>query len=171
MSSYTCGTCGVYVTIKKSHLKRHENHCSVKSSVFTCERCPYITDRRSNLDRHNCRIKCVQCEEFFTTKRQLTTHVVKVHERVCSVCGKEFSRKDNLKTHVKSRHNLTIAEGTLKTSIGYMKINEGLEKKRIKYAFANKTKICDICGFTSQRKYNLKRHIEACHNGGGGKSV
>ena len=94
-----------------------------------------------------------------------------VHERVCSVCGKEFSRKDNLKTHVKSRHNLTIAEGTLKTSIGYMKLNEGLEKKRIKYTFANKTEICDICGFITGRKYNLKRHIEARHNGGGDKSV
>ena len=115
MPSYTCGTCGVYVTSKKSHLKRHENRCSVKSSVFTCERCPYVSDRRPNLDRHKltCQIKCVECEEVFTNKRELTTHVVKVHERICSVCGKEFSRKDNLKTHQKSQHNLTITEGTM----------------------------------------------------------
>ena len=150
MSSYTCGTCGVYATIKKSHLKRHENNCSMKSSVFTCETCPYVSDRQSNVNRHklNCQIKCVECEEVFTNKRQLTTHVVKVHERICLVCGKKFSRKDNLKTHQKSQHDVTIREGTLKTTV------------------TKKTKICDICGFISDRKYNLNRHIEACHNEG-----
>ena len=158
--------------MNKSHLKRHENICSSKSSVLACERCSYITDRRSNLNRHNCQNKCVQCQDVFPTRRQLSAHVVKVHERVCSICGKEFSRKDNLKTHVKSLHNLTIADGALKTSIGYMKLNEGLEKKRIKYTFANKAEICDICGKEFSRKYNLKRHIEACHNGcGDDKSV
>ena len=169
MSSYTCGTCGVYATIKKSHLKRHENNCSMKSSVFTCETCPYVSDRQSNVNRHklNCQIKCVECEEVFTNKRQLTTHVVKVHERICLVCGKKFSRKDNLKTHQKSQHDLTITEGTLKTSIGFMSINEELEKRRMKYTVTKKTNICDICGFISERKYNLKRHIEACHNEGG----
>ena len=115
--------------MNKSHLKRHENICSSKSSVLACERCSYITDRRSNLNRHNCQNKCVQCQDVFPTRRQLSAHVVKVHERVCSICGKEFSRKDNLKTHVKSLHNLTIADGALKTSIGYLKLNEVLEKK------------------------------------------
>ena len=159
----SCSICGLYFSKNKFHLKRHEDICSNKSSELSCDKCSYITNKRSNLKRHNCQNKCVQCQENFINNRQLRKHVANVHELVCSVCGKEFTRKDNLKTHIKTLHKLMIGDGVLKTEIGYMKINQVLEKKSIKYTFTNKTNICDICGFRSPRKYNLERHIQACH--------
>ena len=158
----TCSICGFYFSKNKSHLKRHEDICSSKSSEFSCDKCSYITNKRSNLKRHNCQ-KCLQCEEIFVNTRQLRKHVSNVHGVLCSMCGREFTRKDNLNTHVKTLHKLTIGDGVLKTKIGYMKINQVLEKKSIKYTFTNKTNICDICGYRSPSKYNLERHIQACH--------
>ena len=158
----TCSICCLYFSKNKFHLKRHEDICSNKSSELSCDKCSYITNKRSNLKRHNCQNKCVQCEENFVNSRQLRKHVSNVHGVLCSMCGREFRRKDNLNTHVKKVHKLTIGDGVLKNKIGYMKLNQ-VEKKCVKYAFTNKTGICDICGYESSKKFNLDRHIKAYH--------
>ena len=134
---------------------------SSKSSEFSCDKCSYITDKRSNLKRHNCQ-KCLQCEEFFVNTRQLAKHVSSVHGVLCSMCGREFKRMDNLNTHVKKVHRLTIGDGVLKNKIGYMKLSQ-VEKKCVKYSFTNNATICHICGYESLKKFNLDRHIKAYH--------
>ena len=133
-----------------------------RPEYFSCDKCSYITDKRSNLKRHNCQ-KCLQCEEIFVNTRELISHVSNVHGVLCSICGREFRRKDNLNMHIKKVHRLTIGDGVLKNRIGYMKLNQVLEKKSVKYSFTNKTGICHICGYETLKKFNLDRHIKACH--------
>ena len=52
--------------------------------------------------------KCDQCGKYFSTPRNLKTHIKHIHEgqknHKCDQCDKAFSQIVNLKTHIKSIH-------------------------------------------------------------------
>ena len=56
----------------------------------------------------NFRFKCKQCDQGFTSKGQMKTHVLGVHEKIkpytCEMCGKSYSQVGALNLHVKTVH-------------------------------------------------------------------
>ena len=58
--------------------------------------------------------KCNKCDKTFFTQRDLTTHVVKDQHSTDSVqcvqCEKIYSKRANLKAHIKAAHEQKIAK-------------------------------------------------------------
>ena len=60
----------------------------------------------------NCyRFNCIQCGRQFTQKQSLKTHIKMVHQTIkdnkCDKCSYTSSTKGNLKVHIKLKHSLT----------------------------------------------------------------
>ena len=53
------------------------------------------------------RFPCNKCDQTYTQKGHLQTHIKSVHDGVtfvCDFCDKVFNRKDKLNTHKKNKH-------------------------------------------------------------------
>lgn len=96
--------------IQKAHVKR-------KRGVFKCDKCPSVFGLRHNLLRHDRTIhqgrrpfKCgvTSCTASFVQRFDLETHRSSVHDKrkdyTCAECGRGFSQRSNLQTHVKLTH-------------------------------------------------------------------
>lgn len=81
--------------------------------------------------------ECAQCGKRFSQRGNLTTHIRIVHEHRrdfhCSYCGKGFSVKTSMRNHVRSVH-----------------------EQRRDY-------VCEICGKAFTEKGSLQRHIRGVH--------
>ena len=80
---------------------------------------------------------CDQCDNQFTQKSHLTTHIQSKHEgikNVCDQCDYRATWKSHLITHIQSKH-------------------EG-----IRYA-------CDQCNFQAKHQSHLTTHIQSKHEG------
>ena len=91
------------------------------------------------------------CGAQFSTDANLLRHTTAVHEEAakieCEDCGEYFTRKDNLKCHMKNRHYDTNANMT------YVKdVNSLLLIK------------CELCDQVFNRKSNMLRHQERIHS-------
>ena len=89
--------------------------------LYDCQFCDKIFTVRRYLDTHINRNhgdvqlqKCTQCEKVFNNlkqhlKQHLKRHIQVTHmehkPNTCDFCGKNFSRVDNLKEHIKFIHS------------------------------------------------------------------
>jgi hypothetical protein len=140
-----CGTINCEVcqeTLSKKSLNRHMQTKHKGSEDVKCSHCTYTTARKDSMNRHikntheqRDLLKCPQCEFTCTGSDILNNHKRK-HNGIlsCKLCGKTFSRTDNLSTHVKK-----------------------CEMKRKKLC-------CESCAKTFTKSTNLTRHIENVHN-------
>lgn len=64
----------------KIHLNSSVHHKYKKNGEFKCQHCPYTTDVKANLRRHN------------------MSHLG-LRPHCCSMCGKRFTRSDDLRRH------------------------------------------------------------------------
>ena len=117
------------------------------NSVYACEqcdnqnRCNFIADRLSNLNRHKSSVHegikypCDQCNNQFTRKFHLKEHVKSVHKGVrypCDQCTFKAARLRNL-----NRHISTVHEG-------------------IRYP-------CDQCNQQFTHTFQLHKHVKSVH--------
>ena len=80
---HICEVDGVH--IKKTSMSNHKKSVHVTSRLFNCD----------------------QCSQKFKNKRDVTTHVSKVHveaQFLCAECQKLFKTEQQLKTHLQSVH-------------------------------------------------------------------
>ena len=108
------------------HMKKDHTD---KSSEFKCSKCDYITNRKDTLKRHKREVHqtyctdldaiketfnegistyhCPDCKEILRTIIEIENHVVgKICSLTCNICEKKFSRKHNLKQHMKRIHQV-----------------------------------------------------------------
>ena len=108
----------------ESHIKK--NHTD-KAREFNCSECNYKTDRKDTLNRHLTEVHniyssnlsaieetfkegistyhCPECKEILRSISEVKNHVVgKICLLSCNICKKRFSRKHNLKQHMKRFH-------------------------------------------------------------------
>ena len=113
--------------------------------------------------------KCNQCDYVSIKMFNLIQHIKDVHDKIkdykCEMCGYAASRKDTLKLHRMSVHN--IGEKRYKCKHCHNAYYKSFElrshmlvhdKKKIRYLS------CEYCGDQFLRKSNLVSHKERCIN-------
>eukprot|EP00090_Calanus_glacialis_P008485 TRINITY_DN16842_c0_g1_i1.p1 TRINITY_DN16842_c0_g1~~TRINITY_DN16842_c0_g1_i1.p1 ORF type:complete len:188 (+),score=20.47 TRINITY_DN16842_c0_g1_i1:362-925(+) len=121
---------GLIQHIQKAHSSNNnnrdhnENQFSVNeelSNQFTCSVCDYSSPLKHNIKQHvkaahgdqsksNDLFPCPSCDKMFLGVPNLHRHAKEEHDMVlkldhsCKYCGKEFNKKSNLQTHIKSIH-------------------------------------------------------------------
>jgi KRAB domain-containing zinc finger protein len=107
---YKCGVCERTFTspcFLKVHLDRHQNE-----RRFRCDRCDKCFNTRFSMLLHwNChlgiKVKCGECKKKFSSAASLKRHKI-THTGLrpfeCEECGKTFTQRTTLVTHMKGFH-------------------------------------------------------------------
>ncbi|XP_067005683.2 zinc finger protein 665 [Anabrus simplex] len=168
--SLPCRICGKLYAKRGSLVKHELQHegkgrfrCRPCGKVFTTE-----AERASHKEKEHEKLwKCTTCHHHFTSKSKLDSHRQLHHTKetgtfLCSLCGKGFKLKVNLKVHVESRcgteprhvckicNKAFMTRGTLVT---HHLLHTG-----------EKTFLCGYCGKSFRLKVEMQRH-ERSHTG------
>ena len=119
---------------------------------------------------------CNQCGKKFYSKPSLFGHIYAVHTEVvspCNVCDKTFMSKKKLTYHIRSTHaeekevfHCNFKSGEIRCE--YFSSTNGNLKAHIKRIhdkmiyFNTRKLVCDLCGYKTNRKSNLGRHVDHC---------
>ena len=109
---YNCYECGLTFERKNSLTVHRSEFHGMKS--FPCNQCDQQFTRTTTLKTHiqniheGIKFPCNQCNQQYTQENNLKAHIRYAHEgqNACSVCGRKFARKDALRHHVESIHNV-----------------------------------------------------------------
>ncbi|GAB6029060.1 hypothetical protein CHUAL_004845 [Chamberlinius hualienensis] len=177
-----CVKCGVI----SDNEEEHKKHCEIHSTepTFSCGRCDATFRRRQQLiqhmaghDKHNCHL----CQINFSTKKQLEQHKKKVHDiavtavkkHQCNLCSKNFYRPATLKKHIEVHHSdpksppkqiksTTTDEKKFLCAVCGKQFtkSQALNRHKLLIHSDPTTLQCEICGYKTASKCNMKRHRE-----------
>lgn len=113
---------------------------------------------------------CPHCYKSFVDKRKLKIHIEKFHEkrtRKCEYCDFNANSKSELLKHVKVNHlkqnsstvDVRICPDCGKILKGNNHLNFHIKTKHLKLTKYQ----CDLCGFRSYGKYEIRSHILIHH--------
>lgn len=186
---FSCAHCNKQCS-RKTHLAEHirAKHFPHERDRFDCLQCGKSYSRPSSLENHHktCgksavvkyshkNYSCDHCHYKTTVKAALRDHIQVKHmpqkERIynCHMCEDSFKMYTYLRNHIKFFHN---PEGqiykcykcgrelscgsTLKTHLKLCTRTEQFKKNLRPF-------VCDVCGYTTTWKSNLRRHIKKDH--------
>jgi hypothetical protein len=107
-----------------------QKSCKKVAKYFSCEKCDYITSRKSSYDKH-----------LLTSKhREVTLGDIKVAKsctinsnNICSQCNKEYSSRNGLWKHTKTCiSNVTATPNIIQFHINQITSSENLDIQIIK---------------------------------------
>ncbi|KRT78810.1 C1 domain containing protein [Oryctes borbonicus] len=106
---YSCKTCRKHFKRRKDLMRHHPVHSDDRP--FPCDQCDKSFLANSKLRAHKMShqidrtVSCEQCRELFKDKMGLYQHIRSAHlvkkVHICSYCGKTFSLRNTLTTHIK----------------------------------------------------------------------
>ena len=114
---------------------------------------------------------CNLCLQQFESKQDMETHISKHHKLSefqytlrCVICDISYTRKDQLRKHMKSKHNLgyecSICKKKLPSKLT-LKQHKTNEHKTVH----GKSDLCPLCGKAFKDPNYLQQHIsEVCNN-------
>ncbi|XP_034552419.1 telomere zinc finger-associated protein isoform X2 [Notolabrus celidotus] len=139
---FGCVKCGKRYFRKENLLIHDIRDCS-KVHTLTCVTCSATFTAKEELRLHvvthtgNMPYKCSTCTEQFMYKKNLTTHLMKVHghpkPHACPQCPKTFLTKTELRVHEAAKHR------------------------------GEKPFVCEECGHRASSRNGLQMHIKAIH--------
>jgi hypothetical protein len=77
------------------------------SKTYCCEKCDYITERKSNLDNHNLSAKHIKSINSNEIKQKIST------DHICEICNKKYKDYSGLWRHKKKCFEKTKKEDTI----------------------------------------------------------
>lgn len=123
-STLSCPKCSkIYTT--ETELERHiaevhskeDNQSNPSVVPLYCPNCEEGPFDQSGLDTHmsECpkKVKCNECDERFSSDNELDAHKASVHKVVnydCEICGRTFSSKENLNSHIQEEHSVKTCD-------------------------------------------------------------
>ena len=111
----------------------------------------------NNEHRHKRVYRCQKCAYKTDRKNNLKRHIATMHEicdKVLECCGQIFANKSQLRNHVLERHRQGYVCGTC----GRNFCRKALLKRHITVHSGQKDYVCGICGYATSHKSNLDRH-------------
>ena len=115
---FLCVECGK-IWKSKSDLENHIQRTHSNEKII-CQECGKGVNCKKDLMRHIRKLhtdrkkteKCSQCEKEFYNMKELTVHIISVHEKLkswyCEVCDFKCSRLGNLNLHRKKSHSKAL---------------------------------------------------------------
>lgn len=107
-TTFECDLCNS-IFGEKFALEVHMNviHCNTK--FYSCHQCTFVTRQLYLLKHHqqNHKRKCTKCsicKKEFYKRELLQDHNKRAHEHTCEVCGKMFKSQTYAKRHFKTAH-------------------------------------------------------------------
>ncbi|XP_035713713.1 zinc finger protein 708-like [Folsomia candida] len=170
---FTCTISGC----EKSYLSKYKvtRHQKIEHSEnpvrFTCTVCRKEFKTMSHLGRHSYThtnekpFKCATCGRSFTGRRTMqrhkTTHLEKASRKSfkCNLCRKTFNWKQNLKYHIRVKHENEknyLCPHCGKKSASVQELERHVEARHSDF---EKIYYCDKCEYKSHTKYNLEQHV------------
>lgn len=176
---YSCLICNkvflrdVYL---KKHMKCHENkekNVSELEKKFMCEICAKTFTKISNLNKHfknhmSPNFKCTICGKEFFRKDVLENHVLVAHKKEqfkCKECNKAFKSLKYLKIHVMQHgeKNYQCLECNM-TFVYRSNLTKHKKRMHDKIADNNEARfVCPVCKKCVKYKTSLLRHMRNNH--------
>ena len=135
-----------------AYLKYMLNHEKVCGTMYKCYFCAKEFTNKNNRLKHKQNVHCKhscpygECEQTFTTKKQLKTHIKHLHTKnfKCELCGKVFEKSGGLRSHKFKHHNKKKKDN-----------NETPKEKRIL--------VCQACPKVFSTTQGLRKHMKCVH--------
>jgi hypothetical protein len=154
----------------------NQDHHDQKSTTFKCENCEtnnwysHISLRKHYAEVHRKIWDICDICGIVLKRSSVKSHKQVVHSGVkdftCEQCGKTFSQKNGLQSHISGVHGQNIAgkyqfqcdkcDYTTVAEHKLKKHNEATHIREVKYK-------CDMCNYFGYRKHGLENHINAVH--------
>ena len=141
-SCFYCHACQKAKYRNKEDFDKHVESC-IQERKYLCNECPRAYENRAALRYHMSLKKhvgmvCRVCNQKFFDHKEYFLHMDKEENKslVCPYCGKEFTRDTYLRVHIWGTHQ------------------------------ENYKKLCDICGWTTNRPDSMSRHLILHKEGG-----
>ena len=143
----------------ESYSKYSEMLFGISGGSSTCPHCEFTSENLLELRIHmskthdGLKVYCIQCDYSAARRDTLLVHVRKVHEGrgfPCEQCNYIAGTKQHLERHVKTVHH-----GFKRTSTPKKKSDPDEE---VLWP-------CDFCDYKTKRRYELKSHFAAEHEG------
>ena len=127
---------------------------------FVCTECGLVGKGKVNMERH-CKLmhsnwQCELCAFRTMTRESLLKHVKYSHTLKCGGCGVVSKTEEEASRHACRQEDVLAFQRESATAASMTKLDPGL---------ANWASECEICGFVSPSRENLKRHVERKHSG------
>ncbi|XP_033208888.1 zinc finger protein 540-like [Belonocnema kinseyi] len=132
--------------------KKQEFHKSEQEMKYTCKKCARAYKHKQTLTFHQ-KFECGVMPQFS-----------------CKLCGKLFKRKYDMNAHVHRMHHKSdsiksvLVHNCDQCSQSYTCPISLNQHKRLKHAVVKPKFICDFCGYKTNRKAILVKHVAARHS-------
>ncbi|KAL6119450.1 zbtb48 [Pungitius sinensis] len=169
---FGCLKCGKRY-FRKENLLLHESRDCAKVQTHTCVTCSSTFNGKEELRLHvvshtgNMPHKCSICPEQFMHKKNLTSHMMKVHgypkPHACSQCPKTFLTRTELRVHEAAKHR--GEKPFVCEECGHRASSRNGLKMHIKAIHRNERPfVCNVCDHAFSQKNNLNMHLRI-HSG------
>lgn len=168
---HQCVMCGKFVRNLREHVKF--THNQAKKTYF-CDNCNYSCYLKTKIERHLQKhipkkfrnlVKCSECSFLCSRKDALKSHIKTIHREreksiLCSHCQKTFYNSSQLNIHIKSVHQNIRNHLCQYCGKGFFTHKE--MTMHVQRHF-DKTEKCTDCGALFYCSVDLKRHIRHKH--------
>ncbi|XP_074536900.1 uncharacterized protein zbtb48 isoform X2 [Halichoeres trimaculatus] len=169
---FGCLKCGKRY-FRKENLLIHEIRDCSKVHTLSCVTCSATFSGKEELRLHvvshtgEMPYKCQTCTEQFMYKKNLTTHLMKIHghpkPHACPQCPKTFLTKTELRVHEAAKHR--GEKPFVCEECGHRATSRNGLQMHIKAIHRNERPfVCSLCGHAFSQKNNLNMHLRI-HSG------
>ncbi|XP_038165089.1 telomere zinc finger-associated protein [Cyprinodon tularosa] len=168
---FGCSKCGK-MYFRKESLSVHESRGCSRMLTYSCCTCSLTFNTKEELREHVITTsemphKCSICNERFMHKKNLTTHLMRVHghpkPHACPQCPKTFLTRTELRVHEAAKHR--GEKPFVCEECGHRASSRNGLQMHIKAIHRNERPfVCNICGHAFSQKNNLNMHLRV-HSG------